>query len=218
MAAPQILVAVLAVLATGATVWFVLHRRRLLYDLSLLSEEDRERHSDIIRADAAVRAAQKAYDAAVKESQAHLEDTRIPEVLAQCGAAILTDTSVILNGRTRPLTPGIRVDVDPGSNEGQARDARQPVLAVTGPDWQELVPIYPGYTSSAHRFAGAVATASPRADRHLQVFHGRVAAAERRHGAVLADSARLDAARQARALLEADPLLELRASRKLAKA
>lgn len=125
------LVVILA-LAAAAVIWLLLRQKRLKADLASLSPEDQKRHDDIVAANKALKAAQKEYDARVARAEAALREARTPRTLASCGTALVTETSVILNGNPRPLTPGITAQVDASGDIQKYATSRSTATRVVG--------------------------------------------------------------------------------------
>ena len=243
---------ILVAVVLSATALFIVSRHRLNADLRALSPEDQKRRIDILGADKFLKAAQHSYDTAIGVAAKQLSAAQPPAVLARCGPAVLTETSIILNGRPRPLTPGIRVDVDASGDvqkygtsrttatrvvtgallfgpvgaivggsakktQVHTQDTRQLYLIVTGPDWQEVVQANPQLATAARQFAAAVYSHSSHIAQLAQQFQMRAAQGVRLHQMAIANTGPLEAARQARSVLELDPLTELRAARTAAK-
>lgn len=103
---------VILVLVIAAAVFFIVRSKRLKTDLAQLSRQDQKGHDNIVAADKAVKEAQKAYGSAVRQALENLKAAGVPGTLASVGQATITETSVVLNGRPRPLTPGITAQVD----------------------------------------------------------------------------------------------------------
>lgn len=243
---------VVLVLAAAAVAFLIVRKRREKSDLEQLSPEEQRRHADIVVADRAVREAQKAYDAGVRQADKALAAARTPRTLASVGGVTLTETSIIVNGNARPLTPGITAQVDAtgdiqkyatsrttatrvvagamlagpvgaivggSAKKGKVHtnDTRQLYLIVTGPNWQEVVQLNPDWGTQARQLAATLYNVAPHAAHHLQQYQARVAQAEQAHRAAVANTGPLDASRQARVVLEMDPLEELRKARAQAK-
>ena len=243
---------VILVVAAAVVVFLLLRSRKEKSDLELLSPEDQKRHADIVVADRAVKDTQKAYDTAVKQAERVLAAARTPRTLTSAGPVIITETSIIVNGNARPLTPGITAQVDASGDiqkyatsrstltriaaggliagpagmvvggvakkgKVHTNDTRQLYLIVTGPDWQEVVQLQPDLGTKARQFAATLYNVAPHAAEHLHQFQARVAQADQALRAAVGNRAPVEAAKQARSVLELDPLDELRKARALAK-
>lgn len=199
------LVIMVATVAVGTRV------RTCRNELATLSPEDRSRHEAIVAADRALALAQETFDTAVTQASARVAGARRPRALATTADAAVTETSVILPGAVRPLVPGITARVDVIGDRSHSRAAAESILlTVTGPRWQEVLTLPVSQDVQATRFAEALNVLSPQAPVLLHRYRTRVAEAEQAHWIAVSDTARLDAARRARSVLELDPLDEVR--------
>ena len=240
------------VMAAAVVVFLILRNRKEKSDMDLLSPEDQKRHADIVVADHLVKDTQRVYDTAVKQAADAVAAARTPRTLASAGPITITETSILVNGNARPLTPGITAQVDASGDvqkyatsrttatrvvagavlfgpvgaivggtakkgKVHTQDTRQLYLIVTGPDWQEVVQLHPDLGTQARQFAATLYNLAPHAAQHLHQFQTRVVQAEQAHRAAMANTGPLEAAKQARSVLELDPLDELRKARATAR-
>jgi hypothetical protein len=81
-----------------------------------LSPEQRAYEARWRAADNAVRAAEKQHAKAVAAKQKELAAALKPQIKHRVGPLLLTDTSVVINGREYPITPSTKARVDTAGN------------------------------------------------------------------------------------------------------
>lgn len=177
------------------------------------------RHWQIVEADKALRFAEAEYKVRVEMAAKDLAEAKSPRLLAQIGSVSLTETSLEVDGRFHLLSQGIHARLETNGtlhvySDGSGIDTRELYLAIAGPTWQESVPLDPRSGAAARQFAAAVNTATHHARAYAAAFEARVNLAQDAHRLQIADKSALEAARNARAVLELDPLVEMRAARK----
>ena len=86
--------------------------RKLQQELALLPPLQREHHDACVQADQELAAARQDYASRVQSADRQIAEAGSPRVLGSFGGVVLTELSVVLNGRTYPLRPGIRCEID----------------------------------------------------------------------------------------------------------